>query len=99
MTGVQTCALPIWVLETVEPVPRADGTFDIDTIASLPDSADYVVWRSPTELYTAAGSRIYRLQLPDRTWHEVAYLSGLRRISRLAMSPDGRTMAVVAAEP
>ena len=88
-----------WRLETVAPVPRASGEFDIDTIAFLPDSADYVVWRSPTELYTGAGSRIYRMRLPNRRWQQVAELSGLQRISRLAISPDGRTLAVVAQEP
>jgi WD40 repeat protein len=88
-----------WRLETVDPRVRASGTFQIDTIATLPDSADYVVWRSPTELYTAAGSRIYRMRLPSRRWQQVAELGGLRRISRLAMSPDGRTLAVVAEEP
>jgi hypothetical protein len=88
-----------WVLKTVDPIPRANGTFDVDTIGPLPDSADYVVWRSPTELYTAAGTRIYRMRLPRRRWQPAAELSGLRRISRLAISPDGRTLAVVADEP
>ena len=88
-----------WQLETVNPRMQPNGTFDIDTIGSLPDSADYVVWRSPTELYTGAGSKIYRMRLPNRRWTQVAELGGLRRISRLAISPDGRTIAVVADEP
>jgi hypothetical protein len=88
-----------WQLETVNPRRRANGSFDIDTIGVLPDSADYVAWRSPTELYTGAGSRIYRLRLPNKRWQQVAELGGLRRISRLAISPDGRTIAVVADEP
>ena len=88
-----------WRLETVSPIPRSNGSFDVDTIAFLPDSAEYVVWRSPTELYSGAGSRIYRMRLPDRRWQQIAELAGLRRISRLAISPDGRTLAVVAEEP
>jgi WD40 repeat protein len=90
-----------WVVETVDPVVRADGSFDIDTIAVLPDSADYVVWRSPTELYTAAGSRIFRMRRPARTWAQVADLSesGIRQISRLALRPDGTRLALVAEEP
>lgn len=90
-----------WMLETVNPIPRANGTFDVDTIAALPDSADYVVWKSPTELYTAAGSRILRMRLPKKTWVQVADLagSGVRRISRLALSQDGGTLALVAEEP
>lgn len=90
-----------WVLETVDPVQRTNGTFDIETIVALPDSADYVVWRSPTEIFTAAGSLILRMRLPDKTWDVVADLSeeGIRRISRLALSPDGSRMALVADEP
>ena len=88
-----------WWLETVDPTVRANGTFAIDTVVALPDSADYVVWRSSTELYTGAGSRIYRMRLPSKRWDQVAELGGLRRITRLAMSPDGRTLAVVAEEP
>lgn len=90
-----------WRLEIVDPVPRAGGSFDIDTVATLPDSADYVVWRSETELYTATGSRILRLHLPDRTWTLVADLEdrGIRRISRLALSQGGATLAFVADEP
>lgn len=89
-----------WVLKTVSPLARADGSFEVDSIAVLPDSAEYVIWKSPTELYTAAGSRIYRMLLPSRKWEEAADLSraGLRRISRLAISPDGSRLAVVADE-
>lgn len=90
-----------WVLETVDPVPRSNGSFDIDTIAALPDSADYVVWKSANELFTAAGSRILRMRLPNKTWTLVEDLSakGIRRISRMALSPDGSKMALVADEP
>jgi len=90
-----------WVLETVDPVPRSNGSFDIDTIAALPDSADYVVWKSATELFTAAGSRILLIRLPNKTWTQVEDLAdkGIRRISRIAISPDGSKMALVADEP
>ena len=90
-----------WVLETVNPTPRADGTFIRDSIAVMPDSADYVVWRSATELYTAAGSRLLRMRLPNRGWVAVEDLEsrGIRRISRIALSPDGSRMALVADEP
>lgn len=90
-----------WVLETVDPTPRPGGGFDIDTIGVMPDSADFVVWRSPTELYTAAGSRVLRMRLPEKSWTLVDDLAdlGIRRISRLALSPDGRRLAFVADEP
>ena len=87
-----------WVLKTVAADPKADGSWDVHTVATLPDSADYVVWRTDTEAYTAAGSRIYRLRLPRTTWEPVADLSqaGIRRISRLALHPNGRELALVA---
>jgi hypothetical protein len=90
-----------WLLETVDPAMRSDGSFDVDTIVAMPDSADYVVWRSASILYTAAGSRILRLQLPSKTWEEIADLSGsgIHRITRLALRPDGRRLAIVADEP
>jgi hypothetical protein len=89
-----------WVLKTVDPDPRADMTFDIETIGALPDSADYVVWKSSTELYTATGSRLLRMRLPNRTWTlvEDLGLKGVSRISRLALSPDGSRLAIVANE-
>ena len=87
-----------WMLKTVAPEPKADGTWDIQGVALLPDSADYVVWRSETEAYTAAGSRIYRLRRPGTNWVQVADLSGagIRRITRLALHPNGRELALVA---
>jgi hypothetical protein len=89
------------LLETVDPTPRADGSFAIDTIATLPDSADFVVWKSGALAITGAGSRLMQLQLPSREWTVLADLSaqGIRRISRLALSPDGRRIAFVADEP
>jgi WD40 repeat protein len=87
-----------WVLKTVNPEPRTDGSWDIETVATLPDSADYVVWKSPTELYTAAGSRIFRMRRPSTRWEPIADLagSGLKRISRLAIHPNGGELALVA---
>ena len=89
-----------FVLESVDPVPTASG-FDIDTLATLPDSAEFVVWRSPTEAITAGGSRIFRLRLPEKTWVVIDDLSsaGIRGITRLALSPDGSRLALVAEDP
>lgn len=89
-----------FVLESVDPTPTAAG-FDIDTLALMPDSAEFVVWRSATEAYTAAGSRILRLRLPAKTWTLVEDLApkGVRAITRLALSPDGSRLALVAEDP
>lgn len=82
-----------WVLKTVDP-----RTFRLDSLVVLPDSAEYVAWRSDRVVYTAGGSRIYRMDLPRTRWNLVADLSGrgIRRISRIALSPDGRSLAFVA---
>ena len=89
-----------FVLETVDPVPTGSG-FDIDTVATLPDSAEFVVWRSATEAITAAGSRLFRLRLPEKSWVVIDDLSsaGIRGITRLALSPDGSRLALVAEDP
>ncbi len=90
-----------WVLKTIDPALRSDSTFDIQRIVVMPDSADYVAWRSATEVYTAAGSRILRLRLPGSAWTVVDDLAdkGIRRISRIAVSPDGSRLALVADDP
>ncbi|HJQ19535.1 MAG TPA: hypothetical protein VJ867_04230 [Gemmatimonadaceae bacterium] len=87
-----------WVLKTVAADPRPDGAWDVETVAVLPDGADYVVWKSDHEAFTASGSRIYRLDRPGTRWQLVADLSnaGVRRISRLALHPNGRELALVA---
>jgi hypothetical protein len=89
------------LLQTVDPTLRADGTFAIDTVAALPDSADFVVWKSATHVVTGAGSRLMQLRLPSREWEVLADLGplGIRRISRLALSPDSIRIAFVADEP
>jgi hypothetical protein len=89
------------VLQTVDPTPRADSSFAVTAVALLPDSADYVVWKSATHAITGAGSRLMQLQLPSKEWTVLADLSahGIRRISRLALSPDGIHIAFVADEP
>jgi WD40-like Beta Propeller Repeat len=87
-----------WVLKTASAGQGGNGDFDVTTVATLPDGAEYVAWRSSTELYTASGSRLYRLRLPARNWEEIADLArnGLSRITRLSVSPDGRSLAIVA---
>jgi len=90
-----------WVLKTIDPQPRSDGSFRIDSLVTLPDSAEYVSWRSDRVVYTAGGSRIWRLRLPDRRWTLVANLSsrGILGITRIALSPDGSGLAFVASDP
>lgn len=69
-------------------------------MAVLPAAAEYVVWMSPDEAITASGSKVYALRRGpvDSHWAEIADLAadGLSHISRLAISADGRWLALVA---
>lgn len=87
-----------WTLETAD-ASTADGA--LQRVATMPRRAGYVVWESPTAVLTAAGTTIYRLDLSrgsNATWTAIADFKeeGLRNISRLALSPDGMWLAVVA---
>ncbi len=87
-----------WYLETADP-GAADGA--IRRVARMPRGAHYVVWESPTAVLTAAGTLIYRLDLSGGAaarWTPIADFreDGLRNLSRLALSPDGNWLAVVA---
>jgi hypothetical protein len=78
-------------------------TFDVTTGATrelappVAGSGDYA-WTPGGVLVMGAGSRLYALDpLTDGTWREVADLSsaGVEAITRIAVSPDGRRIAVV----
>ncbi len=88
----------VWFLETADPA-APDG--DIRRVTAMPTGADYVVWVSPTVVLTAAGTEVYRLTLAGGTggaWTPIADFKeeGLRDLSRLALSPDGAWLALVA---
>lgn len=67
------------------------------SVARLPAPDGYHVWTPDGALLTAHGTRIYQLGEGGH-WHEVADLSpyDLGELSRLAVSPDGTHLAVVA---
>lgn len=77
---------------------RGDGTVAyIRPAVALMPGMDYVAWLPGGRLVGGAGTRIY-LWPGKGDWIEVADLApqGLTRISRLALSPDRRMLAVVA---
>jgi Tol biopolymer transport system component len=61
---------------------------------------DFHAWTPDGRVLMAEGSVLYQYD-PDgaEDWQRVADLSPLRDITRLAVSPDGRQLALVAAEP
>ena len=69
-------------------------------VARMAAGADYVAWITPSQAISGSESKLLlwtRERGPLR-WAELADLSrhGLRRISRLAISPDRRWLAIVA---
>ena len=61
----------------------------------------YVVWLNDGTMASAAGSRLLAWRRGDKDWHEVHDLVGLKlgTVTRLALAPDGRALAIVTAEP
>lgn len=74
------------------------GAARVTPIATLPAGALYVVWTSAGGAITAAGSKLYTLLPGETAWREAADLTevGLTHISRLAISPGGHWLALVA---
>ncbi|MGD8279452.1 MAG: hypothetical protein PVH00_15545 [Gemmatimonadota bacterium] len=67
-------------------------------VRALPGN-EYHAWTPSGTLVSAAGSILYRWRPGDADWTPVADLttSGVSGISRLIVSPDGRSLALVAA--
>ena len=68
-------------------------------LSVLPPGAEYVVWTPRGDALTAAGSKLFVLRGgPNRQWAEIANLApeGIAHISRLAISPNGHWLAMVA---
>ncbi len=71
-------------------------------MVAMPHQAEYVAWHPDGYLLTVEGTRLLRLRPGvDGEWVPVADLAtpGMGALSRLAVSPDGHWLAVVAAEP
>ena len=90
-----------WVLTAVD-VRRSFGgrhTMLLPLVRMTP-GADYVAWLAPAVALSGAGTKLllWRREGQKTRWTELADLAkyGLRRISRLALSPDRRWLAIVA---
>ena len=98
---VQRMADSSWVLTAVD--VRGSGAERRTTampLVRMPPQADYVVWLRPAVAIAGAGNSLLLWRASDHTgnWSPIADLGsfGLRRISRLALSPDHQWLAIVA---
>jgi hypothetical protein len=75
-------------------------TGEARSVVRLLGPDEYHVHTPAGAILAAHGSRIYQLR-DGRRWHEIADLAryGIGALSRLAVSPDGRLLAVVADRP
>jgi dipeptidyl aminopeptidase/acylaminoacyl peptidase len=72
----------------------------IPVAPTLPEREDYA-WLPDGGILMASGSKVFVRAADAATWREVADLStaGLGSLTRLAVSPDGRRLALVAEAP
>lgn len=77
---------------------RPSSSAELKDVVTMPKGADFVVWLDADRILTAAGSKLMIWQRGTNTWSAVADLgsAGLTRLSRLAVSPDRKWLAVVA---
>lgn len=89
-----------WGLSTVAAM-RQGANPSIQLVDTLPRGAEFVTWITPTVPLTGVGGELFAWNPARDTWVEVADLSsaGIANISRLAVSPDGKWLAIVADDP
>ena len=74
------------------------ATRAMTTLVEMPDDAQDLAWTPDGTLMTGQGARLFAWRPGDAGWTEVSDVSahGLGAITRLAVSPDGRWIAIVA---
>ena len=85
-----------FMVRVIDPVTGAG-----ESLVRLPAGNEFFTWTPDGELLSATGNRLLRWRPGDTDWTEVIRFTepGLQRLSRLALSPDGRRLALVSAEP
>ncbi len=75
-----------------------DASRAIHRLVRLPAAAEFHAWTPDGAVLATAGTRVLSWRPGEDAWREVADLApaGLRDLTRLAVSPDGRWLAIVA---
>lgn len=89
---VQKGAAP-WQVMEFDP-----GTRKFTALVALPAGSEDVAWSDANTLLVGSGGKLLRWTRGSSGWTEIADYTGagLRNITRLAVSPDGRRLALVA---
>ena len=84
-----------WIVKELDPKTRATSV-----LVPTPERSEDCAWLPDGRLVMAQGTKLLTWRAGDEKWTEGADLSaaGLTQITRLAVSPDGRWMALVAIE-
>jgi dipeptidyl aminopeptidase/acylaminoacyl peptidase len=82
---------------TLATVPPS-GDVKVERLTRMPQGADYLVWTRDGTAVTATGTKLMIWRKGAPSWTEAADLSsqGVEHVTRLALSPDERTLAFVA---
>ena len=90
---VQKVSAQEWLIKTFDLKTKSVATF----IKTFPGAEDYA-WTPNGVLLMANGSKLFACKESDRAWVELADFSnaGLKNITRIAVSPNGDRIAVVA---
>ena len=95
ITFVHKVSADEWLIKELDPKTRKAEVLT----KTLPGSEDFV-WTPDGVILSASGSKLFKFEpKKDREWQEVADFSsaGLKGITRLAVSPKGDKVALVAA--
>ena len=88
-----------WYLTILDLDRHRGDDWPTERVATMLPGSDYLVWLPDGRAIAGAGSKLYALDpRHGATWREFADLApaGLSQISRLALSPDARSLAIVA---
>src|SRR5262245_61752658 len=85
-----------WWLTLATVPPSGDVT--TVRLTRMPEGADYVVWMKDGTAITASGTKLMIWRKGASSWTDAADLAskGVTHVTRLALSPDERTLAFVA---